>query len=242
MHLPSPKQSPMEPPDWPQRMAQRAAEAQCDALKAFYGRGAVAADTPLRQVPFVALDLETTGLDADQHSILSIGLLPFSLARIPVAGGHHWLVKPDQPLAEESILIHHITHEAIQQAPPIQEILPSVLDSLAGRIVVVHYRAIERRFLHQASMTCFGEPLEFPVVDTMELEGRVYRKRPPGFFSRLLGRKPQSIRLADARTRFNLPFYPPHHALIDALATAELLQAQVAHRFSPDTPIATLWR
>jgi len=38
-----------------------------------------------------------------------------------------------------------------------------------------------------------------------------------------------------------LPRYRLHHALTDALATAELLQAQVAHRFTPDTPLSALW-
>jgi len=38
-----------------------------------------------------------------------------------------------------------------------------------------------------------------------------------------------------------LPTYPPHDALTDAIATAELLQAQIHHHFSPDTPIKKLW-
>ncbi len=33
----------------------------------------------------------------------------------------------------------------------------------------------------------------------------------------------------------------PHHALTDALATAELLQAQIAYHFDPDTPISEVW-
>ena len=60
----------------------------------------------------------------------------------------------------------------------------------------------------------------------------------------VLGRYPPhvSIRLADTRRRYNLPRYRPHHALTDALASAELLQAQVAHRFSPTTPLRDLWK
>jgi DNA polymerase-3 subunit epsilon len=38
-----------------------------------------------------------------------------------------------------------------------------------------------------------------------------------------------------------LPRYRLHHALSDALASAELLQAQVAHRFEPQTPLRDLW-
>jgi DNA polymerase-3 subunit epsilon len=38
-----------------------------------------------------------------------------------------------------------------------------------------------------------------------------------------------------------LPDYTPHHALTDAIATAELLQAQIAHHFSPDMPVKDFW-
>jgi DNA polymerase III subunit epsilon len=60
-------------------------------------------------------------------------------------------------------------------------------------------------------------------------------------FKRWLGGKPVSIRLHDSRLRYGLPGYQPHHAVVDALATAELLQAQIAARFSPATPIGELW-
>jgi len=48
--------------------------------------------------------------------------------------------------------------------------------------------------------------------------------------------------LAPSRERYRLPRYRAHHALTDALASAELLQAQVAHRFSPQTQLNALWK
>lgn len=50
------------------------------------------------------------------------------------------------------------------------------------------------------------------------------------------------IRLAATRRRHNRPRYRPHHAPTDALASAELLQAQIAHRIGPDGPLAELWK
>jgi DNA polymerase-3 subunit epsilon len=71
----------------------------------------------------------------------------------------------------------------------------------------------------------------------------LHRQPAPGLLARLFGRKPEpvSIRLADSRARSRLPRYRAHHALTDALATAELLQAQLAHRFAPETPLRQLW-
>ncbi|MDZ7811219.1 MAG: hypothetical protein U5L11_15760 [Arhodomonas sp.] len=58
---------------------------------------------------------------------------------------------------------------------------------------------------------------------------------------RWLGKPPVSIRLNDSRARYGLPPYHAHHALVDALATAELFQAQIAAYYSPETPVGELW-
>jgi DNA polymerase-3 subunit epsilon len=50
-----------------------------------------------------------------------------------------------------------------------------------------------------------------------------------------------SIRLNASRERYGLPAYQGHHALVDALATAELLQAQIATHYRPETPLGALW-
>ena len=227
-------------PDWPLFFADQAQAVTDERLQHFYAAGAVAGTTPLTDVPFVALDFETTGLDPQQNSIVSVGLVPFDLQRIHCAQSRHWIVRPRHPLKADSVVIHGITHSDISDVPDLRSILDEFLAALAGRIAVVHYRAIERQFLHSALMTRLGEGIEFPVVDTMELEARLHRK-PPNLWNRLRGHRPASIRLADSRNRYGLPHYPPHSALTDALATAELLQAQIAYHFTPNTPIKQLW-
>ncbi|SFI12728.1 DNA polymerase-3 subunit epsilon [Pseudomonas guineae] len=229
------------PLDWAAQFAALAASAQDPSLRAFYQAGSVAADTPLEQVPLLALDVETTGLDANQHAIVSLGLLPFNLKRIRCGEAHYWVVKPASELSSQSVTFHHITHSDIRHAPRLGQILDELLTAMAGKVMVVHYRNIERSFLDQAVREQLGEGLQFPVIDTMQLEARLYPKRQPGWFDRLLGRQPVSIRLADSRQRYNLPSYQAHHALTDALATAELLQAQVATHFASETPVGELW-
>lgn len=232
-------------PDWPRIFQQLEAGAEAPLLKRFYAGGAVSGDTPVSEVPFVALDLETTGMDAERHGIVSIGLVPFTLARIQCPGSRYWVVRPRKQISEESITIHQITHEALRQAPDLLEILPELLDALTGRVAVVHYRGLERPFLRRAACDRLGDSLEIPIVDTMELEARLHRRWKTGSFARMLlgvlGRHPKSIRLAQSRARYHLPHYSAHHALTDALASAELLQAQIAWRFRPDTPIREIW-
>lgn len=229
------------PPDWPRYMAELAGRASHPSLRRFYEQGIVSGETPLSRTPFVAMDFETTGLDPQRHGIVSIGLVPFTLARIRCREACYWEVRPRRPLFARSIGIHRITHQDVSHAPDLSEILDDLLDALAGRVAVVHYRAIERRFLDRAVRTRLGEGLVFPVVDTMAIEAGIVRSGRGGWLRRLFARRPVSLRLAQCRSRYNLPLYGPHHALTDALATAELFQALVATHFGAETPVADLW-
>ncbi len=230
--------------DWHARFVELAAAARDPHLRAFYAAGAAAGDTAIRDVPMVAIDVETSGLEPAHDEIVSIGVVPMTLARIASSASRYWVLRPRAGLNPESVAIHAITHARIEAAPDFCAIIDELLSALAGRVVVVHCREIERTFLDRAFKARIGEGIEFPVIDTMELEARLHRHAGPGLLARLFGRKaaPRSIRLADSRERYRLPRYRAHHALIDALATAELLQAQLAHRFAPDTPLHALWR
>ena len=230
------------PPDWPACFAALAESVRDARLRDFYAAGVPHGDTPLAQVPMLAMDIETTGLNPLRDGIVSVGLVPMSLDCIRASGARHWIVKPRVPLAGESVTIHGITDSQVDAAPDLTEYLDEILHTMAGHVMIVHCRAIEREFLNAALRRRIGEDIRFPVIDTMELEARLYRKRKPNLIDRLLRRKQVSIRLGDSRKRYHLPRYRPHHAVTDALATAELLQAQIAHRFSHDTPLAQLWR
>lgn len=226
---------------WPERFRELAMETADERLRAFYEAGCVSAETPVKDVAFVALDFETTGLDPTRHSIVSIGLVPFNIDRIQLGGSRHWLVKPQLPLHQTSVTVHGITHTDIDEAPDLNEVLGEILTCMAGRIPVVHYRNIERPFFNVALKWRIGEEIHFPVMDTMAIEAHLHPNRRPTWWQTLKGQKPVSIRLADSRTRYGLPHYPPHNALVDALASAELLIAQIQHHFSPETPVGDLW-
>ncbi|WP_413110906.1 3'-5' exonuclease [Thaumasiovibrio sp. DFM-14] len=227
--------------EWSQRYIELANQARDPQLKRFYNTGVCAGNTPLKEVEFVALDFETTGLEPKKNDIVSIGLVPFNHQRIFCNQAKHWVVNPRQPLDENSVVVHGITHSDIEEAPDLRRILVKLLDALSGKIIVVHYQRIERLFMDQALKLRLGEGISFPVVDTMAIESAYQREINGTLLKRLMGKKPASVRLGKTRQRYNLPPYPPHHALSDALATAELLQAQIAYHYSPDTPIEQLW-
>lgn len=226
--------------DWRERFAELAARSRVVPIRDFYRYGAPSADTRLSDTPLVALDLETTGLDPKRHGIVSIGTVPFSLDRARPADGYYRVVRPRREIDEHSITIHRITHEEVEDAPDLEDIVDELLEALAGRVAVVHYHAIERRFLYQALLRRFGEGVLFPLIDTLDIEKQVRGRRslnPLTWF----GRRRVSVRLADTRRRYNLPEYAAHHALTDALATAELFQAQVAYHGSGEDQVSQWW-
>lgn len=226
---------------WPDYYAAQYQRSKDSRLKAFFDAGVVDPQTPLNEVPFVALDFETTGLNPQEHGIVSVGVVPFTLARIRCRQASHFIVKPRQKLLFESVTIHGITHSDVQSAPDLDEKLQTFLPMLAKQVVVVHYRQIERDFLNLALLTRVQEPLFFPMVDTMALEEQILRKQ-RGRVASILGlRSNVSLRLPDIRERYGLPRYHLHHAMTDALATAELLQAQLAHHFDASTSISKIW-
>lgn len=210
-------------------------------LKHFYSQGTYHDETPISEVDFVALDFETTGLDAAKNSIISIGLVHFNLQRIFCRKTKSWYIDPQDNLKEDSIVIHGITHSDLQSAPNLLRILEQLLDELAGKVIVVHYRRIERDFLDSNLRAFIKEGIVFPMIDTMQIEADIAHKKSQGFLSWFKKKKSHSIRLANSRKRYNLPTYPPHDAVTDAIATAELFQAQIKHHFSPQTELKKLW-
>ncbi len=239
---PNPPMAPAPVLDWSRHFKQRAASSRDARLRRYYEAGMVAADTPLADVPLLAMDVETTGLNPATDGIVSIAVVPLRLDTIQASQGQHWLLKPRVPMGDEAVTIHGITHQQIAQAPDLLDILDDLLSRMAGHVLVVHCRDIERLFLNSALQRRLGETIDFPVIDTMALEARLHRRPPPWWQRwRRPVTAPVSIRLGASRERYGLPRYRLHHAWTDALACAELLQAQVAHRYSPTTPVSALW-
>ncbi|KTD98287.1 3'-5' exonuclease [Pseudoalteromonas sp. H71] len=226
--------------NWKIRYAQLADDAQNNLIKEFYLSAFSNANAAVKEISFVALDFETTGLNSQTDDIVSVGLVPFTLTRIYCKQSKHWLVQPRRNLSESSIVIHGITHNDVDNAPDFDNIIAPLLDALRAKVIVVHYAAIERGFLNSALVLRLREHIEFMVVDTMELERRALKAK-QGLIGQLFNSKLGSLRLNDCRKRYSLPVYEGHHALTDALATAELLQAQLRHHYTEDTPLCEIW-
>tara|TARA_R110001583_G_scaffold32035_1_gene109549 strand:+ start:1203 stop:1922 length:720 start_codon:yes stop_codon:yes gene_type:complete len=227
------------PKDWDQFYSSQVQNELPDYLDSFYHQPLLDAQQSMDATDFVSLDIETTGMNAQKDDIVSIGLVPFDHQRIYLAKAKHWVVS-SRRLTSESVVVHRITHTEVAEAPSLDSVLPELIASLQGKQIVVHYRYMEREFLRTAIIEMLQKDFLFPVIDTLELEVQ-YLRRNRSFMARLLNKQLPSLRLLYARERYHLPSYENHNALVDALATAELLQAQIAKHKLAQTSVRKLW-
>ena len=170
---------------------------------------------------FLALDFETTGLDPRREAILSIGYTLLQRGRILMRSNGHHRVMVNKSIPEESVIIHKITDDRASSGTHLHDVLPLLLQQMAGRVILVHYGAIERNFLNAACRQIYGQQPPLLIADTLQIEKqRLQHSQSTSTVNQL--------RLFNLREQYGLPRYNAHSALEDAIATAELFLAQVA--------------
>lgn len=177
----------------------------------------------VRDVEFVVLDLEMTGLHPHQDQIASVGYVLVQCGRVSVQRAQHHFVQIDGSV-DQSATLHGIMDADLRDAAPLDQVLRELLDVLAGRVLVLHHAPLDLGFLNAACRQLWGAPLVARVVDTLAL---AHRRHHHGTHHEPTDGE---LRLHALRAQYGLPRYPAHNALSDALATAELLLALVAHR------------
>lgn len=177
----------------------------------------------LDDLPMLAIDFETTGLDDRRDYLVSVGFVPVDGGDIVLAGARRFHVRPPVGAGVGvSATIHGLTDDAVSVGIPIGEALDRIYAALTGRVLLAHYARIETGFLGEITRRLHGRAPKFEAVDTLEL-GR--RLQPGSAFDEP---KPGALRLWRLREEFGLPKYAAHDALLDAISCAELYLAQRA--------------
>ncbi len=180
-------------------------------------------NTPVDKVDYFVIDFETTGLDYQKDHIISIGFTEIKSGRVQLQNSQHHLVKTDRRLESNNVSIHQITDDELSNGISIKQMMNLLLQHLAGKVMVAHYKNIEENFIQQISKSLFGHPLPLQVVDTLVIETRKLQRLNNPI-------NPNQLRLFNLREQYHLPRYHAHNAMEDAIATAELLLAQISHR------------
>ncbi|MBB1383317.1 exonuclease domain-containing protein [Shewanella frigidimarina] len=175
---------------------------------------------PFLDAPLMAIDLEMTGLDPIHDQVISIGLVPIINGVIPLDKAQHMMISISGSVGQ-SATVHGIVDNQLHMALTLAEAIDWFLSKTKGYILVAHHAPLDIQFIQQQLIRCFGQSIPLVFIDTLAIEKKRCLMQQPVL-------KEGSLRLNASRTRYRLPVYSAHNALIDALSCAELLLAQVS--------------
>ncbi len=165
--------------------------------------------TPLSEVTFCVLDLETTGGSAQTCQITEVGAVKVRGGE--VLGTFQTMVNPGTAIPPRITVLTGISDHHVIRAPPINEVLPSFLEFAGGSVLVGHNLRFDMSFIEMAMRRWGGPMLGNQRLDTLALARRLLVDEVPNF------------KLGELARRLRLEHQPSHRALDDALATVDLL-------------------
>lgn len=190
-------------------------------LKQYLSQPLPSPQTLLADIKILSVDFETTGLDAVYDKLLSVGFVEMSEQQIALKTCYHKIINTQNALSPENVIIHQITDDQKAQGALLKEVLDDLLKALTGKVMLVHFARIERQFFQQACIEVYGIAAPIAMIDTLAIAKRKLDKRDVAY-------DPSELRLSNLRHTHQLPQYSAHNALNDAIATAELLLAQLS--------------
>jgi DNA polymerase-3 subunit epsilon len=166
--------------------------------------------TPLHDVTFVIVDLETTGMSPATAAITEVGAIKLRAGEC--LGTFQTMVDPGMPIPPVISFLTGITSAMVAPAPTIEAVLPSFLEFVGRETVIVgHNVRFDLSFLQAALERAGYPPLTHPAVDTCAIARRLVRD------------EVDNCKLSTLAYRFELASTPTHRALDDALACGDLL-------------------
>lgn len=162
---------------------------------------------------YVALDLETTGLDPEYDSIIEIGMV--RVRRGEVTAEYSTLVNPGMEIDEFITDLTGITNDMLASAPAIAEVLPTARDFLGDDIILGHNINFDINFIYDNCERQGLSPVSNGYIDTMRISRRVL----PDL---------KHHRLADIVKALGVDHVQAHRAIGDCHATIDCYKALLA--------------
>ena len=166
--------------------------------------------TPLRNVTFCVVDLETTGGAPGVSAVTEIGAVKMRSGEL--LGEFQTLVNPHEPIPPFIAVLTGITDGMVATSPGIAAVLPAFLEFARGCVLVAHNAPFDVGFLKYDALVHGYDWPDFAVVDTALLARRV-----------LTSDEAPNCRLGTLAKVFHAATTPNHRALSDARATVDVL-------------------
>jgi len=185
------------------------------------------ADASAAEARWVVIDVESSGLNPRRDALIAVGAVAVAARRIALGQNYYRVLRQETPSGTDNILVHRIGGaEQLEGADP-REALIGLLE-FAGKAPCVGYNApFDAALLERAARTWLGERLRLSWLDLAWLARAVARET-------VGPRQPLEAWLS----ALGITPVERHHALADALATAQLLL--VLERKASDKGIHTI--
>jgi DNA polymerase-3 subunit epsilon len=168
--------------------------------------------TPLSEVEFVCVDIETTGGAPPASRITEIGAVRYKGGER--VGEFATLVDPELPIPRFITHLTGIDDYMVREAPLVEAVMPSLVEFMRGAVFVAHNASFDYRFINHELLRLGYDPIPAPPVCTARLARRV-----------LGGDDVPNVRLHTLAQFFRTASQPCHRALADAEACADVLHA-----------------
>ena len=166
--------------------------------------------TPLAEVTFVVVDLETTGGSPTGAHITEVGAVKIRGGE--VIGEFQTLVNPAEPIPAFISVLTGITDQMVADSPRIDSVLPAFLEFARHSVLVAHNAPFDISFLKAAATLTGHSWPSFRVVDTAHLARQLISKD-----------EAPNRKLSTLARLFGAATTPDHRALHDARATVDVL-------------------
>lgn len=168
----------------------------------------------------VSLDLETTSLDVNKASILSIGAVRISGKRVKTSDRLDIALKPPADLTAESIKIHKIRAQDLAEGIELREALEQVLEFVGNRPILGYYVKYDIRVLSKYLRQEFGFDLPNKAIELSHVYHDIIKWKHVG--------GDVDLRFDTIASKLNMPIIQRHTALGDAITVA-LMYVRLTH-------------
>lgn len=161
---------------------------------------------------WVVVDVESSGLDAINDSLIAVGALAVVDGAIDLADSFEVILRQDRPSATDNIEVHGIGGTEQTEGADPREALADFLDFVGKDPLVAFHAPFDSTMLRLAIDRHLGVAFKRPWLDLADVAPLAW----PRYASRLSG-------LDDWLEAFSIPIAFRHRAIADCLATAQLL-------------------
>ena len=128
---------------------------------------------PLRAIPFVVVDTETTGLDVKNDHLLSVAAMRVHNFSIDLADQFTVFIKQENYIPGESVQVHGILARHAKEGLDEKSMCTRFLEFIRDNIIVGHHIAFDLQMLNKALLKHFGIKMQNKILDTGQLARRI---------------------------------------------------------------------